>query len=158
MSATESTSLDTARLRAYASWFTAQTTLPRHPTTRAYETGLREALGGLIPQIEKHAAERQADDVPGKVALAGVGEARRRMGIPERNGLKGEFERVKRLAMSVSALCDHLDALTGARMCLLCDRALEEAGANWVPYDRAVPIGGVKSGHVHAACAKAVQR
>ncbi|MGW1364292.1 DUF6415 family natural product biosynthesis protein [Streptomyces chartreusis] len=57
--------------------------------------------------------------------FAGVGEARRRLGLPARSGLQAEYERVKRLAMSVIALCDHLDALTGINMCLLCDKELE---------------------------------
>ncbi|MGC9541560.1 DUF6415 family natural product biosynthesis protein [Streptomyces sp. UG1] len=48
--------------------------------------------------------------------MAGVGEARRRLHEPEAAGLLGEVERVKRLARSVVALCDHHDALR-ARPC-----------------------------------------
>ncbi|WP_432193823.1 DUF6415 family natural product biosynthesis protein [Streptomyces sp. bgisy027] len=150
--------VSTGSARAHASWFTAQQTLPRHPTIKAFDKDLREALGELIPQIQNHAAQRPTDDVQGKVALAGVDEARRRLGLPERSGLQGEYERVKRLAMSVIALCDHLDALTGIHMCLLCDKELE-ADEIRIPYDRIVRAGSTaKPGHVHAACAKAARQ
>ncbi|NEA64725.1 DUF6415 family natural product biosynthesis protein [Streptomyces sp. SID12488] len=49
------------------------------------------------------------------MAPAGVGEARCRLDEIERAGLTGEFERVKRLARSVVALCGHHQNLTGAR-------------------------------------------
>ncbi|WP_371749067.1 DUF6415 family natural product biosynthesis protein [Streptomyces sp. NBC_00280] len=71
-------------------------------------------LWRLIPRVEQLAGHFSEENVPAKVALAGVGEARRRLDEIERAGLTGEFERVKRLARSVVALCDHHENLTGA--------------------------------------------
>lgn len=139
-------------MRAAATWLLDQKSLPGHATLKAYEEDLRKALDDLVPQIEQLAAARPEDDVQGKVALAGVGEARRRLGLPEREGLQGEYERVKRLAMSVIALCDHLDALTGIHMCLLCDKKID---GDSLPYGKVSPSGGaVSAGRVHADCAK----
>ncbi|WP_306192228.1 MULTISPECIES: DUF6415 family natural product biosynthesis protein [unclassified Streptomyces] len=96
--------------------------------------------------------------MPRKVALAGVGEVRRRLGEPEAAGLHGEVNRVKRLARSVIALCGHLDALSGLRMCLLCDKPLEDSDA-WELYQQAGLTGGPgQPGRVHAACARTVRR
>lgn len=144
-------------MRAAATWLLDQKSLPGYATLKAYEKDLRKALDDLIPQIEQHAGARPEDDIQGKVALAGVGKARRRLGLPEREGLQGEYERVKKLAMSVIALCDHVDALTGIHMCLLCDKKIED-GESLVSYGKVSPSGGaVSAGQVHAACAKAAR-
>ncbi|MFD5131673.1 DUF6415 family natural product biosynthesis protein [Streptomyces olindensis] len=103
-------------MRAQASWFLDQRTLPRHQATQLMARDLREFLEHLVPRIERLAAERSRDDAPvpaANVALAAVAEARRRMDEPEAAGLCGEVERVKSLARSVVSLCDHHDTLTG---------------------------------------------
>ncbi|MFF5981066.1 DUF6415 family natural product biosynthesis protein [Streptomyces olindensis] len=144
-------------MRAQASWFLDQRTLPRHQATRLMERELRAFLEHLIPHIERLAAERSADDVPANVAPAGITEARRRMDEPEAAGLVGEVERVKLLARSVVSLCDHHDALTGITICMLCDHVIGDEA--WVPFQRACPSGaGLKSGRVHKRCAPAVSR
>ncbi|MFB7085984.1 DUF6415 family natural product biosynthesis protein [Streptomyces sp. NPDC056296] len=142
----------TATMRATAAWFLAQRTLPRHGVVKSFDHDLRDYLTELLPRIEQLAADR-GDDVPGKIALASVEETRRRVGVPEAAGLLGEVERVKLLARSVAALCDHYDALTGVVMCLACDRVIE-SGDDSVPYDQGSPSGSaVRSGRVHARCA-----
>ncbi|MFJ8191646.1 DUF6415 family natural product biosynthesis protein [Streptomyces sp. NPDC096094] len=141
----------TATMRATATWFLAQLTLPRHGVVKSFDHDLRDYLDELIPSIEQLAAAH-SDEAPAKVALASVGEARRRLGVPEAAGLLGEFERVKQLARSVAALCDHYDALTGVVMCLACDLTIA-SGDDSLPYDQGSPSGGaVRSGRVHARC------
>lgn len=69
-----------------------------------------------------------------------------------------EVERVKRLAGSVVALCDHYDTLMGVTMCLTCDMPIED-GEERLPYDQVSPSGGAaRSGSVHARCANTVRR
>ncbi|MEU6914478.1 DUF6415 family natural product biosynthesis protein [Streptomyces olindensis] len=143
-------------MRAQASWFLDQRTLPRHQATQLMARDLREFLEHLVPRIERLAAERSRDDVPANVALAGVAEARRRMDEPEAAGLCGEVERVKSLARSVVSLCDHHDTLTGITVCLLCDHVIGDEA--WAPFQRACPSGaGLESGRVHQRCAPAVR-
>ncbi|WP_432042450.1 DUF6415 family natural product biosynthesis protein [Streptomyces cadmiisoli] len=145
----------TGLLRAQASWFIDQRSLPRHQIVKAFDEDFQGQLGRLIPQIEHLCDALPPDDVPAKVALACVGAARQRLKEPEAAGLRGEVERVERLARSVVALCDHYDALTGLAMCLACDKPIESGDA-WVPYDRGTPCGGAaRAGRVHTHCAHA---
>lgn len=140
-------------MRASASWFLDQRTLLRHEALKVLSVGLGGFLEHLASAVEQHAAKLPPSDAPAQVAMIGVGEARRRMTEQEAAGLNGETERVKRLARSVVALCDHLDALTGERMCLACDKPLDD-GRPTLLYDEVGPPGGVmQSGHIHAACA-----
>lgn len=144
-------------MRAAAEWFLDQRTLPRHESMKCYSADLSGFLERLIPNVEKLAASLPPDDVPARVAVVGVGEARRRLYEPEAAGLCGEMERVKRLARSVLALCDHQDALTGMRMCLACDKPIED-GQESRPYDEASLSGGAaRPGYVHASCANAAR-
>ncbi len=136
-------------MRVAATWFLAQTTLPRHQTVKLFGDDFSAHLGQLIPQIERLAEQRAKGDAQAMVALAGVGEARRRLGLAERPGLSGEVERVKRLARSVVALRDHYDALTGVRMCVACDQVIDE-GDETLPYGRAGAVGD--GGRVHGRC------
>ncbi|WP_409470822.1 DUF6415 family natural product biosynthesis protein [Streptomyces sp. HC307] len=155
---TEAPSPSAGLMRAQASWFIDQRSLPRHQTVKGFSQDFHGCLKQLIPQIERLAETLHPDDVPAKVALAGVGEARRRLEEAEAAGLHGEVERVKRLARSVTALCDHHDSLTGVLMCLACDKPIEAVDA-WRPYDRVSPCGrAVLPGRIHARCAGAPQR
>ncbi|MFJ4365046.1 DUF6415 family natural product biosynthesis protein [Streptomyces chartreusis] len=143
----------TASTRAAATWFLDQPTLPRHEQLKLWSSDLTDFVEHLAAAIEQLAASLPLSDVPARVAMVGVGEARRRLHEPEAAGLNGETERVKRLARSVVALCDHHDALSGARMCLACDGPFDD-GRPTVPYEHASPSGGAKvTGRIHAACA-----
>ncbi|MGW6292779.1 DUF6415 family natural product biosynthesis protein [Streptomyces sp. NPDC055058] len=147
----------TGSMRSNAAWFLDQVTLPRHGLVALFARDFTRNLGELMPCIEQLAARCADDDVPAQVALAGVGEARRRLTEPEAAGLRGEVARVKRLARSVRALCDHYDTLTAVRMCVTCDRPIED-GDDTVPYDQIVPDGrGGRSALIHARCAHAVR-
>jgi len=148
----ESSTLTRVTVRAAASWFLDQKTLPRHGTVQGFEKDFRATLGELLPLVEELAAGQPDDDVPAKVALAALAEARHRLGAAEAPGLQGEVKRVKLLAASVLAACDHYDVLTGLRMCLLCDKPLEDA---WEPFERGGPA---QPGRVHITCADTVRR
>ncbi|WP_405586011.1 DUF6415 family natural product biosynthesis protein [Streptomyces sp. NBC_01092] len=144
-----------AAMRAAVSWFLDQRTLPRHETLKLWRQDLDSFLRQLIPAVEELAVSLPPSDVPGRVALAGVGEAKRRLDEPEAAGLHGETERVKRLARSVVSLCDHHATLTdlSLRMCLACDQPIKSDEAS-VPYENSSPSGGAKqSGCIHASCA-----
>ncbi|MGP4084586.1 DUF6415 family natural product biosynthesis protein [Streptomyces sp. KR55] len=152
---TEAPARSAGLMRAQASWFIDQRSLPRHQTVKGFSQDFHGYLKQLIPQIEQLAENLPPDDVPAKVALAGVAEARRRLEEAEAAGLYGEVERVKRLTRSVMALCDHYDALTGVLMCLACDKPIEAVDA-WVPYDCVNPCGrAAPPGRIHARCAGA---
>lgn len=112
-------------------------------------------LEQVIPRIEQLAAGRAEDDVPSRVALAGVGEARRRLAEPVAGELAGEVARASRLARSAVALCDHYDALNGTLMCLVCDQVIEDGEAS-LPYGRFGP--GEGAGRVHPRCTGALRR
>lgn len=103
----------TAAMRDAAVRFLNEPSLPRYQTVQHLGHAFHRDLWRLIPRAEQLVGNASCDDVPAKVALACAGEARRRLDEIERAGLSGEFERVKRLARSVVALCDHHDSLTG---------------------------------------------
>ncbi|MGX4695141.1 DUF6415 family natural product biosynthesis protein [Streptomyces sp. JNUCC 63] len=150
--------LASVTVRAAAGWFIDQPTLLRHQTVKGFEQDFRQHLWKLIARIEQLTGGLPADDVPRNVALAGVGEARRRLEEIEAAGLHGEVERVKRLARSVIALCDHHDTLTGVRMCPACDQPIRD-GQDSMPYDHISPSGGAAhSGRIHTRCAHTVRR
>ena len=116
MSATkaEGVALASPTVPAAASWFIGQASLPRYETVKLFGEDFAGYIEQLIPQIEQLVAARPADDVQAMVAMAAVGEAQRRLCIPERPGLAGEVERVKRLARSVAALRVHYELLMEA--------------------------------------------
>ncbi|MFJ2007800.1 DUF6415 family natural product biosynthesis protein [Streptomyces chartreusis] len=139
-------------MRAAAAWFLDQRTLPRHESLKLWSGDLGDFLEHLASEIEQLAAALP-NDVPARVAMVGVGEARWRLDEPDATGLNDDTERVRRLARSVMALCDHHDALTGARMCLACDKPLDD-GRPTMPYEHASPSGGAKvPGRIHTTCA-----
>ncbi|GAA1426958.1 hypothetical protein GCM10009601_37180 [Streptomyces thermospinosisporus] len=145
-------------IRAAATWFIDLPTLPRHGQVMLFAKGFCDQLELLMPLIEQLAARQPAGDVPAAMSLAAVREARSHVREPEAPGLAGEVARVKQLARSVVALCDHYDALTRITMCLACDRAIGP-GEKWTPYDQIRPTGDGRSpGRIHAACANQVRR
>ncbi|WP_329273324.1 DUF6415 family natural product biosynthesis protein [Streptomyces sp. NBC_01451] len=101
-------------MRDVAVRFVDESPLPRYETVQYFGHAFHRDLWRLIPRVEQLAGRFPDEDVPANAALAGVGEARRRLDEIERAGLTGEFERVKRLARSIVALCDHHQNLAGA--------------------------------------------
>ncbi|WP_202485158.1 DUF6415 family natural product biosynthesis protein [Streptomyces sp. SID4985] len=143
--------------RAAASVFLNQKTLPRHGTMKAFEADFRTALAELMPRVEELAAELPDDDACAKAALAALAEAHQRLGAQEAPGLKGEFARVKQLAVSVVSLCDHVDLLSGLETCLLCDERIKSEPCE--ACTRLGPHGGTALfGRVHDPCAARVRR
>ncbi|MFJ1869980.1 DUF6415 family natural product biosynthesis protein [Streptomyces chartreusis] len=116
MSTTESTNTapGVISMRAAASWFVDQPTLLRHESLKIWSTDLTDYLERLIPAVRELAGIGPADDAVAMVAMGGVGEAERRLYEPGAAGLRGETERVRRLARSVIALCDHHESLIGS--------------------------------------------
>ncbi|MBK3571659.1 DUF6415 family natural product biosynthesis protein [Streptomyces sp. MBT62] len=105
---------DIAHMRADAAAFLAGCVpLPRYEDVQGFAVDCQRNLLKLIPEVEQLAGSFPDDDIPAKVAQAGVAEARRRLHEIEAVGLAGEVKRVQRLARSVLALCDHHDSLTG---------------------------------------------
>lgn len=155
---TDADGVGTVSMRAAASWFIGQATLPRHGVVARFEHDLRQHLDQLLPAIEELAHGRGSDDATAQAALADVGQARRRLTEPEAAGLTGEVVRVKRIARSVLALCRHHDTLTGVTLCLVCDHAITD-GQTSVPYDQTSPSGSSgRSGRIHGDCANTVIR
>ncbi|MEU6071303.1 MULTISPECIES: DUF6415 family natural product biosynthesis protein [Streptomyces] len=150
--------LDTVAMRGKAHDFIrAGDVLLRHGELKQHSTEFSQNLWQLIDQIGQHAA-RRPQEVVVIVAMAGVAEAQRRLGLIERPGLQGEHERVKKLACSVLALCDHYETLSGITMCLVCDKPIAD-GDETVPYDQLSPSGGAtRSGRMHAACGNRARR
>ncbi|MEU7061485.1 DUF6415 family natural product biosynthesis protein [Streptomyces sp. NPDC046197] len=143
----------TGTARAAAAWFLDQPLLLRHETVKGFDKDFRQRLGQLIPTIREVTARLPEHDVPAQVALAAIHQARRRLDEVKAVGLQGEVERVKRLARSVVALCDHYDSLTGVTVCLACDQPIS-GNAAWLPYDQISPSAGTgRSGRIHTGCA-----
>ncbi|MGW3152799.1 DUF6415 family natural product biosynthesis protein [Streptomyces sp. NPDC001089] len=142
--------IDTAMLRANtAEILGPEPVLPRYERVQFLAFLYRGVLLLLIPVVEKLAIDL-GDDVGARCALAGIGEARRRLDLIEAPGLTGEVRRTQCLARSVLALCDHYDALTGVRMCVRCDRPIGPDGEP-VPYG-SDDASGQETSVVHAAC------
>ncbi|MFI9341142.1 DUF6415 family natural product biosynthesis protein [Streptomyces sp. NPDC052773] len=149
-------------MRAEATWFLDQHQLLGLNSVRLFIEDFRGFLEQMMPLVEQGAGRRPEEDVPGRVALAAVGAARRRLDEPEAAELDGEVARAMRLAHSAVALCDHYDALSGRLMCLVCDHMIE-AGEASVPYarfrsdpDAADATHG--PGSVHARCTGTLRR
>ncbi|MFD4508668.1 DUF6415 family natural product biosynthesis protein [Streptomyces sp. NPDC058457] len=77
-------------------------------------TALRGQIEELIPTIEAMARLRRAGDIPSACALAGVREARMRLGLVPGYNSPGQMTVAMKLARSVTALCDHYEDLNGA--------------------------------------------
>ncbi|MEV7975740.1 DUF6415 family natural product biosynthesis protein [Streptomyces sp. NPDC086519] len=79
---------------------------------------LRLALRGhielMIPEVERLAGSFAKGDVSRECALAGVREARMRLGLRPGFNSPGQMTVAMKLARSVNALCDHYRILGGA--------------------------------------------
>lgn len=150
--------LDAQTMRtAAADFIRAAEVLQRREHLQRHSTELSRDLWTLIDRIGQLAARRPTETVA-NVAMAGVAEAQRRLEAIEARGLHGEQERVKRLARSMLALCDHYETLSGLAMCLVCDKPIVN-GDKTVPYDQLSPSGGAtRSGRIHAACVNRAHR
>ncbi|WP_427919941.1 DUF6415 family natural product biosynthesis protein [Streptomyces sp. cg40] len=148
-----------ARMRADAAEFLGECLpLPRYEDVQNFAAQCHRDLLKLVPEVEQLAGRLPDDDIPSKVAQAGVAEARRRLDEIEAVGLDGEVKRVQRLARSVLALCDHHDSLTGLTMCLACDGPIQ-GGEEAVLYETVSHSGGVaRAGRIHARCADKPRR
>lgn len=110
--ATQDLPVDVTTMRTLvARLLDANTEPPSDDELRTLTLQLRGHLMLLIPEVEDRTRGRAADDAVRVRALAGVGEARRRLDqLPGRN-LIGEIKHAQALARSVRALCNHLENL-----------------------------------------------
>lgn len=149
--------IDTAVLRAdTAEILGPEPVMPRYERVQHLAYTYRGSILLLIPIVEKLSLDLPGDEIRGRCALAGIGEARRRLNEIEAVGLAGEVRRTQRLARAVLSLCDHYDSLTGVIMCARCDRPIgpDEASA---PYD----FGAgdyAETSRVHSTCMPAQPR
>ncbi|OIJ64338.1 DUF6415 family natural product biosynthesis protein [Streptomyces mangrovisoli] len=74
---------------------------------------LRGHVVVLVPEVEALAAQRPEGDVPGRVALACVEEARRKLRVRDGHTVQARLTTVQKLGRVVKALCDHFETLTG---------------------------------------------
>ncbi|MET7776349.1 DUF6415 family natural product biosynthesis protein [Streptomyces mirabilis] len=143
--------IDTAVLRAdTAEILGPEPVLPRYERVQHLAFTYRGSILLLIPIVEKLSHDLPGDEIRGRCALAGIGEARRRLDEIEAVGLAGEVRRIQRLARAVLALCDHYDSLTGVIMCARCDRPIGPDDVS-MPYDFGVGEDAETS-RVHGAC------
>jgi len=146
------TQLDIAAMRQDAAELLDESApLIRYDDVKKAEQRYRENLTQLIPELEVAAVRWPEGDAPAKVARAGIGEARRRLTEIEAVGLAGEVRRIRRLARSIVSLCDHYDALTGLRMCAVCDKPIT-ADQESAPYDLFRSSSGGPTSDAHARC------
>ncbi|MEU9334010.1 DUF6415 family natural product biosynthesis protein [Streptomyces sp. NPDC048290] len=138
----------TGIMRAYASWLLDQTAVPRVATTQRFGRDFHAYVTALVPATEHLARALAPDDIPAALALVSADTARRRLAERPDAVAARDLARVRRLAQSVVALCDHHDALTGVLMCLICDRPIEPGDCH-VAYD-------TPSRRIHRRCAPAL--
>jgi hypothetical protein len=113
---------------------------------------LRGHIALLIPEVEQAVSLLPRGDRRRERALTCAGEARMRLRLGPGNTLAVRYSVLHRLARSVRVLCDCYDLHTGAAMCAVCEKPIEE-GDEPVPYDHVSPSAGAgRAGHVHARC------
>ncbi|MEV7004770.1 DUF6415 family natural product biosynthesis protein [Streptomyces sp. NPDC093982] len=122
-------------MRAVATWFLDQPTLPRHQTVAGCSQDFRSYLAQLIPQIIE--LTRHLQHSAGRGALTEAYKAQRHLEESEAAGLCGEVERVRRLATSVMSLSDHYTVLISVAMCLACGQPVRK-GEAWLPYEQVI--------------------
>lgn len=108
--------LDIATMRAtVAQLLAADAELPSRDELETLTLQLRGHLMLLIPEIDDLVARLPSGEVPGKLAQAGVGEARRRLDELPGSNLPRAVAHAQRLARSVEALCTHWERLAVPR-------------------------------------------
>ncbi|MFJ7075501.1 DUF6415 family natural product biosynthesis protein [Streptomyces sp. NPDC098781] len=117
----EAPTLGTVSMRAAAAWLLDQAVPLGRETLKLFDQDFRLFLALVIPHIERMTDGRPEEDVTARTALAGVAEARNRLIESETTGQISELGRVRGLAGSVVALCDHFDALSGITRCRVRD-------------------------------------
>ncbi|MGW2933550.1 DUF6415 family natural product biosynthesis protein [Streptomyces sp. NPDC001156] len=119
---------------------------------------LRGHMQLIIPEIEQAAGKLPMDDVPRYCALACIGEARAKLRAAAGDGPDRAVAYARRLARSLTALCDHYEALTGVEMCLACDKPIRDREDS-MPYGHVSASGGAAcAGRIHTRCAHTVRR
>lgn len=86
---------------------------PDADSVAALTAALRGHMELLIPKVEQAAGRLSKDDIPRYCALACVGEARGKLRAAP--GLAGGIVYARKLARSLTALCDHWETLHGVR-------------------------------------------
>ncbi|MFK0173447.1 DUF6415 family natural product biosynthesis protein [Streptomyces sp. NPDC090306] len=125
--------------------------VPDNEHLAALTTRLRGHLFLMIHVVEGLALQVPAADIPRWCALAAVGEAQTRVRVePGWGPPDGYPAHARRLARALNALCDHYDALTGVRTCVLCDKPIEDL-AKSLPYRQLTGEAGA-SARVHDTC------
>ncbi|MFQ6145050.1 DUF6415 family natural product biosynthesis protein [Streptomyces seoulensis] len=104
----------------------------------------------LIPEVEKAALARPADDIPRYCALACVGEAGLRLNARLTAG-QDALPRARRLARSLNALCDHYESLIQPMRCVLCEQLIGE-GEDSTPYGQVNETGSTETSRAHPRC------
>jgi hypothetical protein len=119
---------------------------------------LRGHMQLIIPEIEQAAGKLPMDDVPQYCALACIGEARVKLRATAGDGPDRAVAHARKLARSLTALCDHYEALTGVEMCLACDKPIRDREDS-VPYGHVSASGGAAcAGRIHTRCAHTLRR
>jgi hypothetical protein len=149
---------DIEKMRADAAeLLDAEAQLPRYEDLQAMTSRLRGHIMLLIPQVEGVASRLPMDDIPGRVALAGVGEARRRMDAAAGAGLVSAVKHAQKLARSVESLCSHLESMRNVAFCGSCNQPIN-AGEESRAYDKFSSSGGGATVHVHVVCPRKPRR
>lgn len=108
--------LDIATMRDSANRMLANSApLPSYDDLQTVILLLRGHLMLLVPEVEVLASRLPDDDVLGKVARAGVSEARRHLDELPSSNLPRAVGHAQRLARSVEALCTHVENLAVSR-------------------------------------------
>lgn len=76
---------------------------------------LRGHLELMVREVEMLAGQQQDEAILRYCALAGVAEARRKLGLPAGIGLSGKVAYARRLARVLNALCQHHHDLKAAQ-------------------------------------------
>jgi hypothetical protein len=106
----------------------------------------------LVPEVRAAALKHPEDDVPRYCALACIGEAEMRLNAKPSPAPLGPLMHARRLARALRALYDHYEAVTGVRMCVACDRPIQD-GDESLPYEQISLSGGAaRPSRIHARC------
>ncbi|MGY5099452.1 DUF6415 family natural product biosynthesis protein [Streptomyces sp. 900105245] len=131
---------------------------PASDTLETLVARMRGQLQLVIPEVVAVAVALPKDDVPRYCALACAREARGRLERmapgPARHD---QLVYARRLARSLSALCDYFEALTGVRTCVICDQPIQ-SGEPSQPYDVAHHGGAAGAGRRHERCVQSAAR